>query len=314
MNFLGGNEQTKCPVCDNVNQSNNICGRCSFPVNKNQLSFSDFVTWGKTLLSRFKEAESELVSSLKQAEFERDQLKLQIAQITKPNNQNISQQIDIDQLEQRLEQKLKAFLVNELNNIKTSNIIQPQTPFNQPISNPAKPVTSPPISNVSYQTPYNANPPISNTSQTVTSPPVSNVPSLSQNINLTEEEKYLLKIYNDPTKNDDLTKVVVKTVSETQNSMDERRFDPRKPVILQEERNENYWIVNINNQLNLVLNKKRFRINQFNLTTLESLFQCLGSEPRNYEKFTLVKPGKISFLPDTQEWQLTEPGIIHFGD
>lgn len=102
----------------------------------------------------------------------------------------------------------------------------------------------------------------------------------------------------------------VELVSETEESINQRRLGTSK-AILEKDRRGNYWILTDSGYEYLVP-KGNFKINEPNSSTVQALFQCRDYQASSSSDFKLVKPAKVSFLTGLEKWQLDEHGILQF--
>ena len=80
---------------------------------------------------------------------------------------------------------------------------------------------------------------------------------------------------------------------------------------LAEQKNGNYWIVLVEANYWL-LPQSGLRINQFNLATVKSLFDCQGYELSEHGDFVLLEAAQVSGMPNGKEWRLEKKGVINF--
>jgi hypothetical protein len=80
---------------------------------------------------------------------------------------------------------------------------------------------------------------------------------------------------------------------------------------LAEQKNGNYWIVLVEATYWL-LPQSGLRINQFNLATVKSLFDCQGYELSEHEDFVLLEAAQVSGMPNGKEWRLEKKGVLNF--
>lgn len=131
---------------------------------------------------------------------------------------------------------------------------------------------------------------------------------------LTEEQK-LLKDYKDQEKRMTLSKKAI-MVSAKRESIDNSRLGVVK-LFLKKELRGKYWILTQGSSQYLVPSD-RLRINEFNIITLEQLFECQGVDREVFThkfepKFELLKPAKVFSIGEAM-WQLEETGILWFVD
>ncbi|BAZ14183.1 hypothetical protein NIES4071_60230 [Calothrix sp. NIES-4071] len=102
-------------------------------------------------------------------------------------------------------------------------------------------------------------------------------------------------------------------VSETEDSIDQRRLGTNSSIVLEKTRSgrANFWVLFDQNELYLVP-KIGVRFNNYNIAMVKPLFKVLG-EPQGDYKFTLLKPAKVMQTKE-QNWQLLKPGVLQFED
>lgn len=102
----------------------------------------------------------------------------------------------------------------------------------------------------------------------------------------------------------------VAVVSETEESINNRRLGSSQPVVLEESRKGNYCIIN-EAGVNYMVPKENLKVNQYNYNTMEVLFECRGYQSGYSSNFRLVKPA-IVILTSGNKWELRERGILEF--
>ena len=100
-------------------------------------------------------------------------------------------------------------------------------------------------------------------------------------------------------------------VSETEESLKNRRLGISQIVILAKKRRGNYWILT-EGSYDYLVPSQNLRINQHNYKTVEALFECHHYHPDYSSDFQLLKPAVVYPLSGGQTWQLQEPGILQF--
>ena len=103
----------------------------------------------------------------------------------------------------------------------------------------------------------------------------------------------------------------VTEVSETEESLSNRRIGSSQTVILAKKRRGNYWILT-EGSYDYLVPSQNLRINQHNYKTVEALFECHHYHPDYSSDFQLLKPAVVYPLSGGQTWQLQEPGILQF--
>ena len=119
---------------------------------------------------------------------------------------------------------------------------------------------------------------------------------------------YFVEIYNrDKNLFDEYT---ISTVTETQESRENRLAGLSEEVFLSSTSKGKYWIVEENNKFYLVPHAK-ISINEHNKRyTIDNLFECNESSSDNYN-FQLIQPAKV-FKVNSELWQLEKKGKIEF--
>ena len=107
-----------------------------------------------------------------------------------------------------------------------------------------------------------------------------------------------------------LLKNAIAEVSETDHSIDQRRLGNSQRAILQKVKKGNCCILN-EGGVDYMVPKNNIRINQYNLNTVENLFECQGYR-RGYSGFQLIKPAIVSSMSKGETWQLVERGVLQF--
>ncbi len=144
-----------------------------------------------------------------------------------------------------------------------------------------------------------------NVDEIITDDVENNSPESDTAITLHEQE--LVKNYQDS--NFDFQQFIIR-VSEPEQSQTNRWGGSKEATSFKYNRQGNYWIVNMDNGLYIVPQKK-FKINEYSQETLTSTFDCRNYQPGKSEDFVLIKPGKVIAI-SAEEWQLVERGILHF--
>ncbi len=110
-------------------------------------------------------------------------------------------------------------------------------------------------------------------------------------------------------KNPDLLLKNAILVSETEESIEQRRLGYKQPPIMEQHKHGNYWILTSGGD-NYLVPKGNMRINEYSYKTVESLFQCDGYTAGYSSNFILIKPAKV--FPSGKQWELIELGVIQF--
>ncbi|MCM0591499.1 MAG: hypothetical protein HEQ35_21420 [Gloeotrichia echinulata IR180] len=102
-------------------------------------------------------------------------------------------------------------------------------------------------------------------------------------------------------------------VSETSQSIDNRRLGYNQPVALEKvSRNKGIaWVINIDGSDYLVP-KPNLKINEYNYETIESLFICHSYQSGLCNEFTLNIPAKLLAQEKGEKWELSEKGELIF--
>ncbi|HLO85394.1 MAG TPA: hypothetical protein VK203_10335 [Nostocaceae cyanobacterium] len=99
-------------------------------------------------------------------------------------------------------------------------------------------------------------------------------------------------------------------IAETQESINQRRFGLLQPAVFQEVKKGKgtFWM--LGKEIQYLIPKADFTINEDNLITIQTLFYCRGNMRFN-AIFQLVKPGLLKPI-NTNQWQVAELGILYF--
>jgi hypothetical protein len=124
-------------------------------------------------------------------------------------------------------------------------------------------------------------------------------------LNLTHEESQIVETYNS---NPVVISQQAKQVSETKGSIEKRSQGINEAVVLEKQSQGHYWLVG--RETLYLMPRRGFNLNRSTVDTFKALFQCMGSKATN--KFKLMKPAKVVMIDSSQNWQLTEKGIIEF--
>jgi predicted small metal-binding protein len=101
-------------------------------------------------------------------------------------------------------------------------------------------------------------------------------------------------------------------VSVTEESINQRRLGNNQAIVIEKVRKGrgSYWLFNDNGE-NYLVPKGDLKITQFNLPTVEALFQCRGDSPENSDELKLIQPATV-FPIESDKWQLQERGVLQF--
>ncbi len=138
-----------------------------------------------------------------------------------------------------------------------------------------------------------------------TQPIQQNIINEPTNLNLSPQESEIVDLYD---RNPVLIARQAREVSETKNSIEQRQQGYNIAVILEKRNNANYWLI-AKDQL-YVIPRKHLSINRVTLESLLALFDY--QDIPNKKKFKLLKPAKAVLLTGSQNWQITERGVIKF--
>ncbi|NEP58004.1 MAG: hypothetical protein F6K31_13435 [Symploca sp. SIO2G7] len=100
-------------------------------------------------------------------------------------------------------------------------------------------------------------------------------------------------------------------VSETDESIEQRRLGRNLAPILEENRRGDYWILTSGSS-NYLIPKSNIRINEYNYKTVESLFECDVHQQGDFSNLRLIEPAEVVPITSGKEWKLTKLGIIEF--
>jgi hypothetical protein len=99
-------------------------------------------------------------------------------------------------------------------------------------------------------------------------------------------------------------------VSETEQSIDQRRLGGGQGAIIQKVRRGNYCILN-EGGVDYMVPKNNIKINEHSLNTVANLFECQGYRS-GYSGFKLMKPARVSAISRGETWQVVERGVLQF--
>ncbi len=134
------------------------------------------------------------------------------------------------------------------------------------------------------------------------------LPEASNDNNALNNIPQFLRDYNHD-KNLLLGKAIA-TVSETAESISNRRDARDIPVQLEVKASRgSYWIIN-EEGINYLVPTIDIKFNEFNLDTLQALFEYDNSCNNSYE-FQLIKPAKVSQI-SSKTWQIEKKGKLYF--
>lgn len=124
---------------------------------------------------------------------------------------------------------------------------------------------------------------------------------------LSLEEYELVEQYNQ--KRETLSNA--EEVSETKESITNRRLGSNYSIIFAQQRRGNYWIVEKEGR-NYLVPSDNLRLNEYNVKTVESVFECRGFQPHSVNNFQLLQPAIVKETNEGKNWQLDQPGILQF--
>jgi hypothetical protein len=103
---------------------------------------------------------------------------------------------------------------------------------------------------------------------------------------------------------------VVEKVSETEESLTNRRNSSNAPVLLKHTNNANYWIFNGEDQNSWLVPKSDLKLTPISYDTFQALFECQDYQPNL--KLQIMKPAKVSYNASTSVWELEAKGQVQF--
>jgi hypothetical protein len=107
-----------------------------------------------------------------------------------------------------------------------------------------------------------------------------------------------------------LESYVVEKVSETEESLTNRRNSSHAPVFLKHTNNANYWIFNGEDRNSWLVPKSELKLTPISYDTFQALFECQDYQPNL--KLQIMKPAKVSYNSSTNAWKLEEKGQVQF--
>ena len=107
-----------------------------------------------------------------------------------------------------------------------------------------------------------------------------------------------------------LSNEAIATVAATEVSLNERRLGKSNLLTLEHTPQKKYWIIQEDDYY--LVPHAKIKIDEYNKTTLESLFECINFSS-DYIDFHLIEPAKVSPLDSNSElWQLEKKGKLEF--
>lgn len=100
-------------------------------------------------------------------------------------------------------------------------------------------------------------------------------------------------------------------VSVPEDSLEKRRQGSNQAIILQNDPQGEYFVLQDNNYYYLFPDKS-LKVNQFSYKIVEKLFRCYGYESSSSGEFRLIKAAKVISRSQNTEWVLREPGELNF--
>jgi hypothetical protein len=100
-------------------------------------------------------------------------------------------------------------------------------------------------------------------------------------------------------------------VSETEQSRSDSRLGKSQAVILEKKRRGDY-LVYTERVSTYLIPSENLRINQFNIKTVEAVFECRGYQNNIYSDFKLLQPAIVYTITENETWQLQQRGILQF--
>jgi WD40 repeat protein len=118
----------------------------------------------------------------------------------------------------------------------------------------------------------------------------------------------LVEIYND------VPQVLANSAVEVSLTAESYRGNTNGEIFLEKSANGNYWVIAKDDLTYWLLPKDNLKINIHRLKTIKSLFRFQGEKPEDAVESTLVKPAKVSLMPNGQQWKLEKPGVLYLGN
>jgi hypothetical protein len=102
------------------------------------------------------------------------------------------------------------------------------------------------------------------------------------------------------------------TVSEESENIQKRWAGEQQEIILAEDRQGNYWLIQENSTIYLIPSPK-LKVNDMNMRTAGGLFDCENYTP-GYRTMTVTKPAIVSahVSMSNQRWKLEQKGVLEF--
>ena len=126
---------------------------------------------------------------------------------------------------------------------------------------------------------------------------------------ISSPEANLVNTYND---NPNVLRRQVIKVSQTEKSIKYRRQGYNEPIVFTRKNNENYWIINDNQNPIYMVPKINLKLNKYNFENIQNVFYLDGYQPNlpSAQRFKLHKPAIVTILG--KDWELRERGRLQF--
>jgi hypothetical protein len=276
----------KCPVCKTEYGNDDIQQKAVNYVTKYQRTFAKLIEEKIKLKTEIQELEKKLRAYKNTEDSE-------------GKYTNVADDFEIQELIDKLKHPLVVELIRNIINEdhqQPNNYVNPENQYNSTLNKTEENTTN---KNLDDTTNHNDN--LENNSQEHS--------DIETGIDLTLDEQELVNNYKNS--NFDFQEFVIK-VSEPEESQTNRWSGSKEATIFKynHQGKGNYWIVNMNDCLYIVPQRK-FKINEYSQETLFSTFDCRSYQSGKSENFVLIKPGKVT-AKNQDGWQLIEPGILQF--
>ena len=296
-----------CPACGTkykAQRDDYICCECKYPVNST--ADSKVIDWSKKIIQSL-QREEQITQKLKE---EKEKLERQNKQeknkwfyfFKQPVEQILQHISDLSNAIRNLSEVINSFNQQKQfnsnpdldKNSKTEKSLElSQQNNDSDVSNNLEGVEDEQSDNSSSQSNLSENNSFTQTS--------------NDNKNLNNIPQFLRDYNHD--KNLLLGKAIA-TVSETAESISNRRDARDIPVQLEVKASRgSYWIIN-EEGINYLVPTIDIKFNEFNLDTLQALFEYDNSCNNSYE-FQLIKPAKVSQI-SSKTWQIEKKGKLDF--
>ena len=78
--------------------------------------------------------------------------------------------------------------------------------------------------------------------------------------------------------------------------------------------NGNFWAIRENDEIFWLVPTSKFSINEYSRLALQRFFECRNYSENGTKKFVLIRPAKLECIPNSDNLEYKEKGILDFGE